>query len=126
MSDLKPKATKIKLGKNEYGLRFTLNAIDEIQDHFEIPIADLYKVLNEESKRIKTLKYIIALLVNEDVDCQNDEGMELKHIDERFVGRCIDINNMHEMMSTIISSFSDGTPDGDEEESPNAASEPTD
>jgi hypothetical protein len=38
MSDLKPKGTKIQLGNQQYGMRFTLNAIDDIQEHFDVPI----------------------------------------------------------------------------------------
>ena len=38
MSDMKPKAAIITLGGVDYPLMFTLNAIDDIQDHFNIAI----------------------------------------------------------------------------------------
>lgn len=124
MSDLRPKGTKIKLGKEEYGLRFTLNAIDDIQDHFDIPISELTNLFKDEKKQIKSLRYLLTLLINEDIDCTNDETGETKPLlDERYVGRHIDSKNMQEVMSTILRAFSSATPETDEDEIPNAQSE---
>lgn len=123
MSDLKPKGTKIKLGKNEYGMRFTINAIDDIQDKFDITIEDLTKLFKDSKKRFKNLKYLLSLLINEDIDCFKDEtGEEIPHVDERYVGRHIDSNNMKDIMETILMTFTNGTPESDEE-APNAQSE---
>lgn len=120
MSDLRPKGVKIKLGKDEYGMRFTLNAIDDIQDHFDIPIEDLTKLFQDPKTRFKNLKYLLTLLINEDIDCVQDEtGEEIPHVDERFVGRHIDSHNMQEVMSTILKAFTKGTPESNED-SPNA------
>jgi len=119
MSDLKPKGEKIKLGKNEYGMRFTLNAIDDIQDKFDIAIEELPELFKDSKTRFKNLKYLLALLINEDIDCMKDEtGQEIPHVDERFVGRHINSNNMQEIMETILKTFTKGTPEVDEE-SPN-------
>lgn len=123
MSDLKPKGTKIKLGKDEYGMRFTINAIDDIQDNFEISIEDLTKLFKDNKTRFKNLRYLLALLINEDIDCIKDEtGEEIPHVDERFVGRHIDSNNMQEVMETILRAFTSGAPETDDE-IPNAQSE---
>lgn len=124
MSDLRPTGTKIKLGDNEYGLRFTLNAIDDIQDHFDISIENIDELFKDEKKRFKNIKYLLTVLINEDVDCVNDETHENKqHIDERYVGRHIDSNNMSAIMSTIFKAFKTSTPEQDENENPNAKSE---
>ncbi len=124
MSDLRPKGTKIKLGKEEYGLRFTLNAIDDIQDHFDMAIEDLNKLFDDSKTRFKNLKYLLTLLINEDIDCVKDEtGEEIPHVDERYVGRHIDSNNMKEIMGTILRAFTASTPEVDEDEAPNAQSE---
>lgn len=124
MSDLRPKGTKIKLGKEEYGLRFTLNAIDDIQDNFDISISQLTDLFKDEKKQIKSLRYLLTLLINEDIDCTNDETGESKtHLEERYVGRHIDSKNMQEIMSTILQAFSSSTPETDEDEIPNEASE---
>lgn len=130
MSDLKPKGRKIKLGGHEYGLRFTLNAIDDIQDHFDIPIQQLTELLKDEKSRVKNLRYLLTVLINEDIDCVNDELISseskerLLHLDERYVGRQINVGNVQEIMGQVIRSFSDGAPEseGEEEEDPNGTS----
>jgi hypothetical protein len=123
MSDMKPKGTKLKLGNAEYGLRFTLNAIDDIQDHFDVPIENLGELFNDSKKRIRNLRYILTVLINEDIDCVNDEtGEKTAHVDERYVGRHIDANNMQEMMAAVFNSFRSGTPKSDDE-APNGQSE---
>jgi len=124
MSDLRPKGTKIKLGKEEYGLRFTLNAIDDIQDHFDMPIEDLKTLFDDSKTRFKNLKYLLTLLINEDIDCIKDEmGEEKAHVDERFVGRHINSNNMREIMSTVLKAFSSSLPETEGDEIPNGESE---
>lgn len=126
MSDLRPSGTKITLGGKEYGMRFTLNAIDDIQEHFGIDISDLSGLFAEPNKRIKSIRYLLTLLINEDIDCVADEtGEPAKHLDERYVGRQIDAANIHTMMGAIMHSFSDGAPkrDDSEDEAPNVKGE---
>lgn len=127
MSDLKPTRIKVKLGKNEYGLRFTLNAIEDIQDKFNVPIKQLGDLFNDKDNQVKNLKYLLTVLINEDIDCENDESDDKKpHVDERYVGRHIDAQNMTNMMSAIYKSFSEGSPqsdENDEDEIPNVQSE---
>lgn len=122
MSDLRPTGEKIKLGNNEYGMRFTLNAIDEIQEHFNIPISDIATLFTDGRQQIRNLRYLLTVLINEDIDCVNDEaGSKTPHIDEKYVGRHIDAQNLTGMMSSIFKAFTSGTPAGDEDEDPNAA-----
>lgn len=122
MRDLKPQGTKIKLGNNEYGLRFTLNAIDDIQEHFDVAIANLTNILKDEKSQIRNIRYLLTVLINEDIDCQNDEnGGKIEHVNERYVGRHIDTSNISGIIGLIMKSFSDGIPESDDE-SPNGES----
>lgn len=124
MSDLRPKAEQIKLGNNEYGLRFTLNAIDEIQDHFDAPISKLVDILGDERKSFKAIKYILTVTVNEDIQVRKDEGEDVNLIDEKFVGRYIDTKNMAEITNALLRSFSTSIPETEEEDIiPNEVSE---
>ncbi len=126
MSDLKPKGMKIKLGNNEYGMRFTLNAIDEIQDHFDIPVSQLGNLFSDERNQIKNIRYLLTILINEDIDCLNDDRDEkISHIEERYIGRHIDSTNMKSTIQSIYAAFTDSTPEsGDSEDSdPNVMSE---
>ena len=124
MSDLRPTGTKIKLGNNEYGMRFTLNAIDEIQEHFNISISQLNELITDEKTMMRNLRYILMLLINEDIDCVNDEletGSKIAHLDERYVGRHIDAGNITGVTDIIYASFIAGAPKDDD--GPNPASE---
>ena len=125
MSDLRPTGEKLKLGDKEYGLRFTLNAIDDIQEHFDIEISNLSELFKEPKKQIKNLRYLLTLLINENIDCENDEnGENLPHLDERFVGRQIDTTIMRDIIGTVYKAFSSHAPEVDEDsEVPNAKSE---
>jgi hypothetical protein len=123
MSDLKPASTKIKLGNNEYGMRFTLNTIDDIQEKYDIPISELDKLFKDEKRQIRNLRYLITLLINEDIDCTADETGEKKpHVNERFVGRHITAQNINELTASIYQCFIDGAPKGDDD-APNSQSE---
>ena len=122
MSDMKPKGTKIEIGGREFGLRFTLNAIDDIQDHFDTPISELGALLDNEKTRIKTIRYLLTVLINEDIDCIEDETSEKQqHITERWLGRKVDMQNAGGIISKIVKALSGSMPET-EDEIPNAES----
>ena len=125
MSDLKPANTKITLGNKEYSMRFTLNTIDDIQDKFNISIKDLPKLLNQNDRKIyKNITEILAILINEGIDCDNDEnGKNENHINARYVGRYMDVTNNAANINAIYAAFGSGIPESDEDESPNVTSE---
>lgn len=120
MSDLQPKPHKVKIGGEEFGLLFSLNAIDEIQDHFDISISDLTKLLQDQRTIFKNLRYILTVLINEGID---DEETGRAHVDEKWVGRKITANNLQSLTKDILIAFSEGSPEGDEEDVPNGTSE---
>lgn len=124
MSNLKPTSVKINLGGEEYGLRFTINAVDDIQDHFDIPISEMYSLMKDERKAFSNIKAILTILINENIDCENEDRTEkLPHVDARFIGRRMDVSNIGELSSAITSAFAGSAPlpDG-EDETPNAES----
>jgi len=85
MSDLIPKATKIILGKQERGLRFTLKAINDIQDYFDKSILDIGQIMTEDRKQFNNVAYILSILINEDIDALNEDGEKRPHIDDKYV-----------------------------------------
>jgi predicted metal-dependent enzyme (double-stranded beta helix superfamily) len=114
MSDLKPTGSKIKLGNNEYGMRFTLNVIEDIQDHFNINVSDIDSLFSDERNQIKNIRYLLTVLINENIDCEDDEtGEKTPHLDERYVGRHIDLANVGDMKAAIFSTASKGMPESD-------------
>lgn len=122
MSELKTKPVEIKLNNVSYGLSFTINAIDEIQDHYDKSIEDLAEILSDQRKIFSNLRYLLTILINENVDIQNDNGANLKHVTEKYVGRYINTNNLGEFSNAIFMAFSKGSPQSDEE-SPNEVTE---
>jgi len=120
MSDLKPKATTIQLGDKEYGLLFTINAIDEIQDKFDCPISEIGELMQDYKKTFKIVRFLLTVLINEAID---DAERGEAHVDERFIGRKLTPDNISSMKIKVFSSFKSGLPASEETESPNVKSE---
>lgn len=120
MRNLKPEASKITLGGVEYGMRFNLNVIDDIQDKFDIAIEELPTLLNDPKARFKNLKALIAIMVNENAEIEAEEtGVPAKKITERYVGGKLNIANAEQAAEAILSAVNASLPEPDEE-APNA------
>ena len=113
MSELKPNMPEIELGDKKYKLLFDLNAIDEIQDKFDIPISMLTDLMQDERKAFKVLKTLLTVLINEAID---DAETGEPHVDERFVGRKITIADIPRLNAKVISSLTNNLPEGDGED----------
>ena len=113
MSDLRPKPPEIELGGKKYGILFNLNAIDEIQDRFDIPISKLADLMQDERKVFKVLKSLLAILINEAID---DSESGEPHVDEKFVGRKITVADIPTLKDKVFSSFSEGMPESDDDD----------
>ena len=55
---------------------FTLNAIDDIQDKFDISIENLTELFDNSKTNIKAIRYLLTVLINEGIDYKNDETGE--------------------------------------------------
>lgn len=116
MSDLRPKHTKIELDGKEYPMLFDLNAIDEIQDRFDIPISSLFELMSDEKKVFKVLKSLLAILINEGLD-DLETGEE--HVTEKFIGRKITAQEIPNLKNKISEAFTNGIPKSEEDADPN-------
>jgi len=118
---MQPKAIKINLGDKEYGLLFTINIVEAIQDKYDIPASELVTLLKDEKKNIKVLKFLITALINEAQDDLEPKG---EHVDEQYVGRKITTWNVRTLQESILKAFSEGAPktDPDGEPDPNGMS----
>jgi len=120
MSDLQPKPTTITLGGKEYGLLFTINVIDAVQDKFDIAISQLADLMRDDRKTFKVLRFLLAEMINEAID---DAGNGEKHVDERAVGRKITPANMGNLSEAVLAAFTSSAPANDDEQaSPNVMS----
>lgn len=127
MSDLKPKGKKIILGytkqpdgtmtPNEFGMRFTLNAIDDIQDKFGVSIEGIESLFKDNKNVMRNLTELLAILINEDSACVFDEtGEKRKTVDARFVGRHIDVGNAKATIGVIFDVLNTGMPKAEDDD----------
>lgn len=118
MSALQNGAYPITLNGKEYGLLFSLNALDAIQEKFG-GYDKLGEIFDRTSKDLfKNVKWLFALLINE-ARLADDENAEL--LTEERVGRMITAGNMGEIQNAIYAAFAKGaagdvTADGESDE----------
>lgn len=111
VADVKRKSIKIKLDDGaEYELRFTLNALAELEDRYGSPQVAFDKLEKEQS--MKALRFILWA------------GMQDAHPDmtEKQVGALIDTANMQNLMESISNVFDSDMVAG--EKLPDGATDP--
>ena len=99
MSAIKDGRTTIMLDKQRH-LLFSLNVIDEVQDRFQDIEALPAKLQGKDG--IKTLRWLLTLLLNEGRDEAEPE------LTEQQVGHMIHVGNMAAVKAAIFASFTVG------------------
>ena len=114
VSNAKKEFVELTLGKRTYKLSLTLNAIMELQKEY----GDLSSVM-DKSKDLNQLLIIFRILVNEAVDNHNDDhpGDKWEHVDEKYIGRKINLANISELKGIIPAVFGVSLPETKAEES---------
>lgn len=106
MSALKSGAYPVNLNGKEYGLLFSLNALDAIQDKFG-GYDKLDKIFNSSNKDwVKDTKWLLTLLINE---AQLAEDENAKLLTEEKVGRMVHAGNLQDIQNGIFAAFARGT-----------------
>lgn len=125
MSALKSGAYPITLNGKEYGLLFSLNALDEVQAKFG-GYDKLSEVFNDKNPNLfKDTRWLLTTLINEGILAEDENAQML---DEKRVGRLIHLGNLKEVQSAIFASFvmataGDGENTGETEEESEEAGE---
>ena len=122
MSDLRPKGTPVVIDGEERHLLFTLNVIDEIQDHFDAPMSDVWDKLTDKRESEKTIRYLVCTLLNDEAAREQRNGKELKSYTEEEVGWAITIGNVNEIMMALLDAYGLSLPEPDEDDAPKAES----
>lgn len=114
MSALKSGAYPVTLNGKEYGLLFSLNALDEVQEKYG-GYDKLAEVFNDKNPNLfKDTRWLLTLLINEGLLAE-DESTQM--LDEKKVGRLIHAGNLQEVQTAIFKSFAQGTAgDGEEQD----------
>ena len=106
MGALKSGAFPVELNGKEYGLLFSLNALDEVQEKFG-GYDKLSEVFNKDNPNLfKDTRWLLTLLINEALLAE-DENAQL--LEEKRVGRLIHSGNLQEVQNAIFKSFYRGT-----------------
>lgn len=123
MSDLNPKGIKINFDNKERHLLYTLNVIDQIQNHYDMAINEVMNLLygtepDSRKKSYSMLRYIITVLVNEDVTIHNESSPDDKweSVSENYIGRHVTLHNVGEVSLAVIKAYTSTIPDTDEDE----------
>lgn len=115
MSDLKPKGVPIMLDGEERRLLFTLNVVDEVQDHYGCAVEEVIDRLTDKKESAKTLRYLTAVLLND--EAERSEGR--KAYTEKEVGWLITQDNVLEVTVAVLKAYGLSLPEPDEYASPN-------
>jgi hypothetical protein len=116
--ELAPIGVPINIDGKERHLLFTVNVIDDIQEHYNLPIAEaVIKTMSKDKESFSHLRYILMVLINEDVEIHNDESDEKwKPVTEKYVGRKITIDNAGIVAAAMFTAFTRSLPKSDEDD----------
>lgn len=118
MSDLRPLGVPIEIDGVERHLLFTLNAIDDIQEHFDKELGQIINDLTSKEESTKTLRYVSMALLNDEA-----ERKDLKKYTDKEIGWIITLDNQIEITIKILEAYGISLPKGDEDdEDPNQTS----
>jgi hypothetical protein len=120
MSDLRPQPTAVTLGGKDYGLFFSMKAVDEIQDHFDRPITDLIDLLSDARNMYKNVTHVLTVLINANIDRLNEDGEKRPYIEEDYIYRHLTTGAFKDTRNAVFLAFSDALPerDGDTDADP--------
>ena len=64
MSDLNPKPVEIEYKGKVYKCLFTLNCIDEVQEHFDASLTDVINMIADGKQTARNVRFLVTLLLN--------------------------------------------------------------
>lgn len=111
MSDLRPKGIPVTIGGVERHFLFTLNAIDEIQDHYKMPLSEVIEKFADKEESYKTMRYVITVLLNDEAERENGQST----VTEKEVGWMITLENEAEIITAVFRAYGYSLPEGDKD-----------
>ena len=125
MSDLRPRGVPVMVDGVERHFLFTLNAIDEIQDHYDMSLSDVMNNLTDKNQSYKTLRYIIMALLNDEAERESAAGNDkYKKVTEKEAGWMVTLESEEEILLAVFKAYGLSLPEGDDED-PNQVSRET-
>lgn len=107
MSDLTPKGVPVTFYGVERHLLFTLNAVHEIQEHYDAPLGEVIDKLTDEKEAPETLRTILMILLNDEVEFLSYKGgkCDMEPVDERQVGWMITRGNIIGVVTAVLEAY---------------------
>lgn len=117
MSDLRPRGVPVTVEGVERHFLFTLNAIDEIQDHYGKPLSETIQELADDTKSVRIMRYLIAVLLNDEAERERAAGKgELKTYTEQEAGWLAEKNEMVKYTMAILTAYGVSLPEAEDED----------
>lgn len=130
MRILMPQGEPINFDGIDRKLLFNINVIDELQEHYDMNIADVFKLIlttdpEKVGKSYDNLCYILSVLVNEDTRIYNKTASEKREIiTESEIKEYITHGTANVLTYYVLKAFNKGMPKkGEEDDDPNVKSE---
>lgn len=111
MSDLKPRGVPVMVDGVERHFLFTLNVIDEIQDHYNLALSEVIDKLTDKGESLKVLRYLIATLLNDEA-ARCDQNLEM--YSEEQIGWIIDAETLDMFTLALLRAYGISLPEADE------------
>ena len=113
MSDLQPKGIPATLldGKERH-LLFTLACVDEIQDHYDMPVNEVMAKLADDRESYDVLAFLALTLVNDEI--KRDGGKDLLTLEQ--LKWMIDVPSSRKITRAIMRAYGFSLPEQDEED----------
>lgn len=124
MSDLRPVGVPIELGGVERHFLFTLNAIDTVQNHYNLTAMEALGKLFDPKEQLETLRFMTTTLINDEVErvkWRNPDS-DLIEVTEKEVGWMISVDNIDKVTNAILEAYRISVPESDENDDPNMES----
>ena len=105
MSDMNPKGELLVFGGETRYLLLSINAIAEIQDHYDMTLDEVVGMLTDKREAVKVLRTVVTILLNDEADRKKREGYELKHYTEQEVGWLITQEDISEILLAVFRAY---------------------
>jgi hypothetical protein len=117
MSDLRPKGIPVVVDGVERRFLFTLNVIDELQEHYDEPLEDIMDGLTEKQSAVRLLRKIVCMLLNDEALREPEKG--LKQYTEQETGWLISQETILDYTLAVLKAYGAALPEPEEDEDPN-------
>lgn len=116
MSDMQPKGIPVTVDGVERHFLFTLAVVDEVQDHYNMPVNEVIQEMNDDMKVYGVTAYLTMSLTNDDI-IRSGSKEDLYTLDR--INRVLTVPMMDGLIAAILQAYGISVPEPDEDDDPN-------